>query len=180
MQNTYSQELSDKAFETHKRIEDAWKNTDQAQAVADLLPQFQAIKAKYANSAAEKKAEDEYVNAEKYFKPNTYNVCISILEEKILKDPILANTKAGVRANDLLGKAKKAFDQEAVINVITNNLIALTTNPIRTKNYKEAIKIIETDPEYKAHKTNSKKSKLSSSAGKKCSWGAPASGRINP
>jgi len=108
------------------------------------------------NADAEKKAEESFASAQKNFDAGNFEVTVAILQKSILENPALATTKVAEKAKELLPKATAAFTRQKNINIIQDNLRAITKNYIAQKNYKEAIKIIETDPEYKANKADLK------------------------
>ncbi len=156
LQNAATPELVEKARQAHQRQLDAWKNTEHAAALADILAQIDTYAAKVMDADSEKKAEEEFDRAQKNYDAKNYNVAKALLEQSVLGNPKLAKTKVAEKARELLAKATKEFDKQKVIDVITNNLIAITKNYIAQKNYKEAIRLVETDPEYKANKADLK------------------------
>ena len=156
LQNAATSELLDKARQANQRLAESWKDSEKAPQIADMLAQIDAVGSKMLNADAEKKAEESFTSAQKNFDAGNYEVAVAILQKSILENPALAATKVAEKAKELLPKATAAFKRQKDINIIQDNLRAITKNYIAQKNYKEAIKIIETDPEYKANKADLK------------------------
>ncbi len=156
LQNTPTAELVDKARQTHQRHAEVWKNSENAPALADILALIDSIGGKVLNVDAEKKAEESYASAQKNFEAGNFEVTVAILQKSILENPALATTKVAEKAKELLPKAAAAFKRQKDINVIQDNLRAITKNYAAQKKYTEAIKLIESDPEFKANRADLK------------------------
>lgn len=156
LQNAPTADLVDKARQTHQRHAEAWKNSENSPALADFLAQIDSIGGKVLNVDAEKKAEESYASAQKNFDAGNFEVTVAILQKSILENPALATTKVAEKAKELLPKAAAAFKRQKDINIIQDNLRAITKNYAAQKKYKEAIQLIESDPEFKANKADLK------------------------
>ena len=155
LQKAPTPELLEKAKQASQRVSDAWKGSAEKTAVlGGITAQIDAIAAVATSVDAEKKAEEALRQAESYMDKKIYTVAISYLKSKILDDPIASKTKAAERAKELLPKAEAAQKKMDDIASISERLKGLAKNYILSKKYNEAIRAIETDPEYKSNRAD--------------------------
>ncbi len=152
MQAAPSKEFFDKARQTQQRYADAWKDTEQAPVLVDIRNQIDTSADKYLSVDAESKAEALYVKAKQYLDAENYTVAIAYLKNNIIEDAVLGKTKVAEKAKELLTQAETKFNHLKDLNVITDNLLGGVKTLLAAKDYKGAIKNVESEPEYKANK----------------------------
>lgn len=150
----YNNELRDNARATIQRHADAWKGSDEKlAAMAAPKASIEATIAKNAENAAEGQAQEALKMAKNYYDKKIFNVALSFID-KILNDPVMSKTKAGDDARQLRSDIEKGSRRAEDLRGITTKLKDLADPLFKQGKINEGIRVIETDPEYKANKAD--------------------------
>jgi pSer/pThr/pTyr-binding forkhead associated (FHA) protein len=130
-----------------------WAASSKAADLKTNISRIQAIAQNKASMAetekAEKDAEQWIQDASVYMQSKTYTVAISILNKRIVLDPLLGKTKAAAKAKELLAQMREELD--SLQNQLLDKIKPLAASK-SAKDWKDAIDIIEKSKDFQKYR----------------------------
>jgi pSer/pThr/pTyr-binding forkhead associated (FHA) protein len=147
--NTEAADAAKKAVDRHKK---AWTGSEHMPELDGYMANIQSLRNEGDTNKNEADAERLLAKAQDMVDKKIWPVAKSILEVKIINDPVLSKTKTAEKAKVLWQKCIDAAERQEYLNTLENKLLNDESNWEKAKNYKRAIEVIEKDPGYQKNK----------------------------
>ena len=147
--NAEAADAAKKSVERHKK---AWTGSEHLPELDGYMANIQSLSNEGDKEKNEAEATRLLGKAQDMVDKKIWPVAKSILEVKIINDPVLSKTKAAEKAKALWQKCIDASARQEELNNLENKLLNDSSNWEKAKNYKRAIEVIEKDPGYQKNK----------------------------